>query len=109
MPPDGRGFGRGLMQIDFDAQEFARTGNWADPAANIDMGCQILNQSIHFFARQDGLNVSALRAGIAGYNRGPGLILKDLRAGLDVDANTAHHNYSADVLNLAGWFQAAGW
>jgi hypothetical protein len=32
LPPEG-GFGRGLMQIDFDAFEFARTGNWKDPAA----------------------------------------------------------------------------
>jgi soluble lytic murein transglycosylase-like protein len=109
MPPDGQGYGRGLMQIDFDAQPFAQTGKWQDPAANIDMGCQILNQSIHFFSHQVGLKFSALQAGIAGYNRGPGLILRDLQAGLDVDAKTAHANYSKDVLDRAGWFQAAGW
>jgi soluble lytic murein transglycosylase-like protein len=109
MPPDGQGYGRGLMQIDFDAQPFARTGNWKDAAANIDAGCQILNQSIQFFAHHSGLSVSALRAGIAGYNRGPGLVLRDLQNGLDVDANTAHHDYSKDVLNRAGWFEAAGW
>ena len=109
LPPDGQGFGRGLMQIDFDGQPFARTGNWQDPAANIDMGCQILSQSIHFFAAHVGLAVSALQAGIAGYNRGPGLVLRDLASGLDVDKNTAHSNYSADVLDRAGWFFAAGW
>jgi peptidoglycan hydrolase-like protein with peptidoglycan-binding domain len=35
LPSDGGGFGRGLMQIDFDSQEFARTGNWQDPEANV--------------------------------------------------------------------------
>jgi peptidoglycan hydrolase-like protein with peptidoglycan-binding domain len=34
LPPEG-GFGRGLMQIDFDAHEFARTGEWWEPTANI--------------------------------------------------------------------------
>jgi peptidoglycan hydrolase-like protein with peptidoglycan-binding domain len=32
LPPEG-GFGRGLIQIDFHAFEFAGTGNWKDPAA----------------------------------------------------------------------------
>jgi hypothetical protein len=109
MPPDGQGYGRGLMQIDFDSQPFAQTGNWKDAQANIHQGCLILSQSIHFFASKPALSVSPLRAGIAAYNRGPGGILADLQKGLDVDANTAHADYSKDVLNRAGWFQAAGW
>src|SRR5574341_1096358 len=31
LPPDGLGFGRGLLQIDYDYHEFARIGNWKDP------------------------------------------------------------------------------
>jgi len=38
LPPDNCGFGRGLMQIDFDAHDFARTGNWRDPESNICYG-----------------------------------------------------------------------
>jgi hypothetical protein len=39
MPTDGLGFGRGLMQIDWDAHDFARTGNWRDASANIAFSC----------------------------------------------------------------------
>lgn len=109
MPPDGLGFGRGLMQIDFDFQEFARTGNWQDPEANIREGCNLLSQAVKFFSKQSNLNVTPLRAAIAAYNAGAGGVLSSLKRGLDVDARTTGKNYSADVLNRAGWFQAAGW
>jgi hypothetical protein len=109
MPPDGLGFGRGLMQIDFDFQEFARTGDWRDPNANIHEGCSILSQAVQFFSKQPNLKVTPLQAGIAAYNAGVGGVLKALKRGLDVDAGTTGKNYSADVLNRAGWFQAAGW
>ncbi len=66
LPPEG-GFGRGLMQIDFDAFEFARTGNWKDPAANIRFGCQVLAESRDFMERKAQLKGrTLLRAAIAG-------------------------------------------
>ena len=110
MPPDGLGFGRGLMQIDFDAQEFARTGNWRDAAANINKGCEILKGNLDFIAHRTQLTGSAaVRAAIAAYNCGAGNVLKAIQSNQDVDTFTANHNYSADVLNRAGWFQVAGW
>jgi len=109
LPGDGLGFGRGLMQIDFDFQEFARTGAWRDPEANIREGCDILSQAVKFFSKQPNLNVTPLRAAIAAYNAGAGGVLSSLKRGLDVDARTTGKNYSADVLNRAGWFQSAGW
>ncbi len=110
LPPDGGGFGRGLLQVDFDAHEFGRTGNWKDPAANIDYGCGVLSSSLDFMARKTDLKDIALtRAGIAGYNCGPGNVLKAVRDGLDVDFYTFGRDYSKDVLNRAGWFQLFGW
>lgn len=109
LPPDG-GFGRGLMQIDFDAFEFARTGNWKDPQANIDFGCKVLKGNVDLLARKTSLQGSALfRAAIAAYNSGAGNVLQAIRDGRDIDFYTTGRNYSADVLNRAGFFQAAGW
>jgi hypothetical protein len=110
LPPDGGGFGRGLMQIDFDAHEFARTGNWQDPQANILYGCKVLADCRSFFQRKENLQGRPLlRASLAAYNCGPGNVLKAIRNGLDVDFYTAHRDYSKDVLNRAGFFQLNGW
>ncbi|MEK6707830.1 MAG: peptidoglycan-binding protein [Pseudomonadota bacterium] len=110
LPPDGGGFGRGLMQIDFDAHEFARTGNWQDPQQNILYGCKVLSDCLSFFQRKQNLQGKPLlRAALAAYNCGPGNVLKAIRNGLDVDFYTAHRDYSKDVLNRAGFFQLNGW
>jgi len=50
-----------------------------------------------------------LRAALAGYNAGVGNALTAIRDGRDIDFFTAHRDYSADVLNRAGWFQLKGW
>lgn len=110
LPPDGGGFGRGLMQIDFDAHEFARTGDWQDPQQNILYGCKVLADCRSFFQRKENLQGKPLlRAALAAYNCGPGNVLKAIRNGLDVDFYTAHRDYSRDVLNRAGFFQLNGW
>ena len=110
VPPDGGGFGRGLMQIDFDAHEFARTGNWKDAEENIEYGCKVLSQSHSYLKRKTNLRErELLRAAIAGYNCGAGNVLRAINAGLDVDYYTFGRDYSKDVLNRAGWFQMNGW
>ena len=111
MPPDGKGFGRGLMQIDYDAHEFARGELWKDPARNIAYGGSVLRQNIVFLRdRMNDLSgKSLLRAAIAGYNCGCGNVLRAIKAGRSVDFYTAHRDYSADVLSRAGWFQLNGW
>ena len=109
-PPDGGGFGRGLMQIDFDAQEFARTGNWQNPAENILVGCKILAGFRGLIQRKTNVaGLPLLQAAIASYNAGPGNVLRAIQDGRDVDFFTAGRNYSRDVLNRAGWFQLKGW
>lgn len=109
LPPQG-GFGRGLMQIDFDAHEFARSGPWQDPAQNISYGCKVLADNRAFFERRMRLAGQALmRASLAAYNCGPGNVQKALAAGLDADYYTAHRDYSASTLNRAGYFRMHGW
>ena len=110
LPPDGGGFGRGLMQIDFDAHEFARSTKWQAPQANILYGCKVLADCRSFFQRKENLQGKPLLcAALAAYNCGPGNVLKAIRNGLDVDFYTAHRDYSKDVLNRAGFFQLNGW
>jgi len=110
MPPDGKGFARGLMQVDFDAFPFAQSGNWQDPQANIHFGCGVLHDNLRLIRSRTSLQgLMQLRAAIAAYNCGGGWVLKAIQQGKDVDAYTKKGNYSADVLNRAGFFQAQGW
>jgi hypothetical protein len=70
MPTDGLGFGRGLMQIDWDAHQFARTGEWRDPQANIAYCCSLLADDRDRFVGQGFGVEDALKAAIAAYNAG---------------------------------------
>ncbi len=109
LPPDGLGFGRGLMQLDFDSNQVAQSGNWQDPQTNINAGCQVLAQKLAYIQRHSSLQgLMLLRGAIAAYNCGEGTVCK-LPAEADLDSKTAHANYSADVLNRAGFFQLNGW
>jgi hypothetical protein len=109
LPPDGRGFGRGLLQIDYDWHEFARTGTWHSPRDNIFYACEILHKSLQTLARERVAANLQTRAMLAAYNGGLTNTLNALRKGLDVDANTTGKNYSEDVLDRAAWFQLHGW
>lgn len=110
LPADG-GFGRGLMQIDFDAHEFARTGNWKDPRENILYGAKVLGDNRDFFIRREPslTGIKLLQAAVASYNTGAGNVLKAIRDQRDIDYYTAGRNYSKDTLDRAGWFQIQGW
>lgn len=110
LPPDGKGFGRGLMQIDFDFHEFARSGRWNNPHANILYCGQVLDDSRRVIRSNTNLTGEALlRATIAAYNCGPSRVLQAIREGRDVDTFTTGGNYSADVLTKAAFFQQKGW
>jgi hypothetical protein len=110
LPPDGGGYGRGLMQIDFDAFPFARTGNWQDPEANINTGCDVLKSNLDLLGRKTALTGRGLlQAAIAAYNCGAGNVLTAISESHDVDFFTTGRDYSKDVLNRAGFFQNAGW
>ena len=105
MPPDGLGWGRGLLQADYQ-QAFAQTGAWRDPGANIDHGCEELAGNIAYFTKLAHPGLDARRAGIAAYNCGEGGVRRALTDGFDVDHFTTGKNYSTDVLHRMAWFQS---
>lgn len=110
-PPDGGGYGRGLMQIDYDWHEFARTSKWQDPRENLIYACTVLDKA-RTFLNNAGFRLSEeqmLQAIIAAYNGGATATMRAIQAGLDIDANTTGLDYSKDVLNRTGWFQLHGW
>jgi len=99
LPDDGGGFGRGLMQIDYDYHEFARSGNWKDPHENINYGCEILAKHRKQIASKIKVDDAALlSASIASYNCGVTNVLKAIRLNLDYDFYTTNRDYSKDVL-----------
>lgn len=109
-PPDGGGFGRGVMQIDFDYHAFARGDQWQDPVLNIAYGCKVLSDARKILAARTELKGFELNCAIlASYNCGPGNVLTAVRQGKPVDFFTTGRDYSADVLNRAGFFQLHGW
>ena len=108
MPPDGLGWGRGLLQIDYQ-QSFAQTGNWRDPQANILYGASELSGNITYFSKTaTSKGFDPMRAGIAAYNCGRGNVTNALKRNYDIDHYTANNNYSQDVLNRMKWFQEEG-
>ena len=110
LPPDGLGFGRGLLRIDYDAQAFARSGDWRDPGANIAQGCLMLTEARTVLRRRTVLHGRALlRGALAAVNCGIDNVLHAIRHGLDLDFYTSGRDYSRDVLHRAGFFQAHGW
>lgn len=111
LPPDGLGWGRGLMQIDYAAHEFARNGMWRDAESNIRYGMKdVLLVNVRYFKKKfpDLDDDTRTRAAIAAYNCGPGTVKKLLEVGADVDKFTAHGNYSADVIARGVWFRDGG-
>ena len=110
LPVQKTGFGRGLMQIDFDAHEFARTGNWQEADDNINYGCSVLSECGNTIARLTGLTGMELtQAALASYNCGVGRVIQAIHSNLAVDYFTAGRNYSEDTLNRAGFFEMNHW
>ena len=126
LPPDGLGWGRGIMQIDYGSNaEWLNSHDWRNPAENIAKGAEILLGKLRFFtvngagktvtlsaeqAQKRGvapgnypdprpLSGDALnKAAIAAYNTGEGNVLKSLAAGAAPDVTSTGANYSSDVL-----------
>lgn len=110
LPPDGLGFARGLMGLDYDVHEAARSGRWAEPGANIAEACRLLSEARKILRRQTVLHSAGLlRGALAAFNCGLGNVLRAVRHGLDLDFYTAGRNYALEVLDRAGFFQAHGW
>jgi soluble lytic murein transglycosylase-like protein len=97
------------MQIDFDAQEFARTRPWQDPEQNILADAKYSSYQDLIQMKANLAGQTLLQAAVASYNSGPGNLLRTIQDGRDVDFFTPGRNYSRDVLNRAGWFQLNRW
>jgi hypothetical protein len=92
MPTDDKGWGRGLMQIDWFSNDFAKTGDWQDPRANILYGCELLAQKIKKFTDAGRDEDTAMRCGVSAYNGMSG----------------ATSSYANDVMARAAWIHAQG-
>jgi soluble lytic murein transglycosylase-like protein len=112
MPPDGLGWGRGLMQIDY-ASHIAFCSNpseWQDPTKNILYGCDIF----YGYRKQIQADISGissldlLRASVAAYNAGAGAAIKAIRNGNDVSKITYSPGYVDDIIAAMNWFQTQG-
>lgn len=111
LPSDGLGFGRGLLQIDYDWHPLARDTEkrWADPWENLMYGCRLLANNVKGFAgefQEDGHQI--LKAALAAYNAGVGRIKAAIINGVDADSLTTGGDYGKDVISRAGWFQVMG-
>jgi hypothetical protein len=98
------------MQIDYDAHEFARSGDWQSPDANIRYACDVLREARTQLRRRTVLHGRALlRGALAACNCGVGNVMRAVQHGLDLDFYTAGRNYARELLDRAGFFEAHGW
>lgn len=52
LPPDGEGWGRGLMQIDYGAHNaWVISNNWRDAQTNINKGAEIFRWNLDYFSK----------------------------------------------------------
>lgn len=59
LPPDGKGWGRGLMQIDYGVHNaWVTTNPWYDAQTNIDKGAEILKWNLDYFRKPPGSSVT---------------------------------------------------
>ena len=108
MPPDGLGYGRGLMQIDWDSHEFARIGNWWDARENIEYSCHLLATNRNRFMAQGSMSdADALMAAVAAYNAGFGGVSRKIG---DTGLKSVFEpgTYAAKVLTRVSFFRSNG-
>jgi hypothetical protein len=110
LPADGRGFVRGLMRLDYDRHELARSDAWRDPEANIDAACRaIADHRDHLRRRTTLQGTGLMRAAFAAFDCGLEPVQLAVRQGQDVDSPTSSQDYGRDILERAGFFRAHGW
>lgn len=103
IPGDGLGWGRGLAQLDWMSQPFARTGPWQDAETNLRQGAAFLAGLYKTLTPWLATNVPAgtvspMRVAVAAYNAGPSAVKAAVLAGRDPDTVTTGRDYSIDVL-----------
>lgn len=115
LPPDGLGYSRGLMGLDYDFFDLAKTGGWRDPERNIDAGFAMIADCRNRLRRGSALQgAGLLRASFTAFEHGIERVLRAVRRGEDVDSPTPGWRAGArgcgqDVMFRAGLFQGEGW
>jgi len=105
LPPDGQGWGRGLMQLDYGSfKDWMSKNDWRDPYLNIKKGAQVLKGKM-VYLKSRGITGDLLAPSIAAYNAGEGAVANAILAGKAFDSITAHGDYSAWVLAKAQAWQ----
>ena len=103
IPADGLGWGRGLMQIDYEHWAgFCDSGVWMDPAQNVFFGATILRHSMLVFAQDEFLAVAAYNAGEDRVDQARTEHEASDRLELEHAINllTTHGNYPSSVLTI---------
>lgn len=110
-PPDGGGFGRGIMQIDYDWHTFARGDDWKDAKKNIEYAIgKVLYPNYKSLRRRTNLSGRGLMsAAVSSYNSGLQAVYMAIKNGRTPDSTTTGRDYAKDVFNRAGWFYDQGW
>ncbi len=133
LPPDGLGWGRGLMQIDYGSfKDWLNANDWRSAPINIAKGADILlgkqrylqgasignitlvgtNASIRgitagtYRDRRPLTGADLVKGTIAAFNVGEGGVMWNAAARVDLDTATAHGNYASDVLGRAAAYRA---
>lgn len=116
LPPDGLGFERGLMALDFDLHPLARGGPWRDPESNIEAAFALIAGYRTRLRRRTTLQgAGLLRASLTAFECSLEPVERALRLGQDVDSPTpgwseaGNRGCGRDVMIRAGFFQAEGW
>ncbi|MDH3659991.1 MAG: hypothetical protein OEU92_08175, partial [Alphaproteobacteria bacterium] len=115
LPPDGLGFARGLMGLDYDRHPLARETLWRDPERNIEAAFAVIAQHRATLRRCTTLQgTGLLRASLGAFECGLKPVEHAIRWGLDVDSPTIGRRQGGrgcgrDVLARADFFQAEGW
>ncbi|MEM8951588.1 MAG: hypothetical protein AAGC99_19910 [Pseudomonadota bacterium] len=116
LPPDGLGFLRGLMGLDFDRHPLAREEGWRDPESNIEAAFTLIaNYRTQLRRRTTLQGTGLLRASLTAFECGLARVQRAIRLGQDVDSPTPGwrglpgRGCGRDVMIRAGFFQSEGW
>lgn len=126
LPADGKGWGRGLAQMDFGARyEWVRSHNWADPSVALTEMAKSLRAELDYFSRRPAAGAMVTTGGakypdprplsgdalttaaIAAYNAGGGRVLGAIAKGNSPDSVTFRPNYTSLILSKALSFLSA--
>lgn len=124
LPSDGKGWGRGLSQLDYGAHyDWVRSNNWADPSVALRKMASILRNDLDYLAKNVGAGATVTvtidgkptkladprplagdalsTAAIAAYNAGAGRVLSALARGQSPDTVTFRPGYTGKIISAA--------